>query len=122
MCDLSLGGMSFETDRRLNVGKSYKLRMHTQGLMTTVEGIIVWSSLKKSRKDAKENIVPLYRAGMKFTNVLQEKMTLIIDSIALQHRTRMPDEGNDYFNLSLNSLDMTYTEKSTVEESIRSLM
>jgi hypothetical protein len=122
VCNLSLGGISFETDRRLNVGRSYKFRMETQGLMTTVEGIIVWCSLIKSSKDAKENIVPVYRAGMKFTNVLREKMSLIVDSMALQNGTGTSGEENDYFDLSLSSLDMTDTEKSTVEEHIRSLM
>jgi hypothetical protein len=122
VCNLSLGGISFETDRRLNVGRPYKFRMETQGIMTTVEGIIVWCSLIKSSKDAKENIVPVYRAGMKFTNVLQEKMSLIIDSIALQNGTGTSEEENDYFDLSLSCLDMTDTEKNTVEERIRSLI
>jgi hypothetical protein len=122
VCNLSLGGISFETDRRLNVGKSYKFRMETQGLMTTVEGTIVWCSLIRSARDAKENIIPLYRAGMQFTNVAQEKMSLIVDSIALQNGAGTPVEKNDYYDLSLSSLDMTDTEKSTVEEHIRSLM
>ena len=120
--DLSLGGMSFDTDRRVNVGRSYKLRMETQGLKTTVEGVIVWSSLIKSTKDAKENVIPLYRAGMKFTNVLQEKITLIVDSVALQNGVPSTEKEREYFNLSLNSLDMTDAEKNTVEDCIRSLI
>jgi hypothetical protein len=71
--DISIGGVSFRANRRLNMGSEYSLKMENKGVELTVKGIIVRSSLSESIKDLRGNIVPVYAAGMQFTDTSDEK-------------------------------------------------
>ncbi|MBM4146829.1 MAG: PilZ domain-containing protein [Nitrospira sp.] len=77
--DISIGGLSLQTEKRLNIGNEYTLKIDSKEKVFTVKGIVVWSVLNNSIKDSKGNIVPLYTAGIKFTNVSGEKINEITD-------------------------------------------
>ena len=66
--DISIGGISFKANRRLNMGGEYSLKMKSKGGELTVKGIIVRSALSESISDSWGNIVPVYSAGMQFTD------------------------------------------------------
>ena len=72
--DISIGGVSFKANRRLNMGNEYSLKMESRGGELTLKGIIVRSSLSESIKDSGGNIVPVYSAGMQFTDTSEEKI------------------------------------------------
>ena len=72
--DISVGGVAFKADRRLNMGSEYTLKMESQGKELLVKGVIVRSSLSESLKDSRGNIVPIYSAGMKFSDTSEQKL------------------------------------------------
>lgn len=72
--DISIGGVSFKANRRLNMGSEYSLKMESRGGELTAKGIIVRSSLSESIRDSRGNIVPVYSAGMQFTDTSEEKI------------------------------------------------
>jgi hypothetical protein len=72
--DISIGGVSFKANRRLNMGTEYSLKMENKGVELTVKGTIVRSTLSESIKDQRGNFVPVYAAGMQFTDVSEEKI------------------------------------------------
>jgi len=72
--DISIGGVSFKADRRLNIGREYALKIEGKGEPLTVKGTIVRAMLTESMKDARGNIIPVYTAGMKFTEVEEQKV------------------------------------------------
>jgi hypothetical protein len=72
--DISVGGVSFKADRRLNMGSEYTLKMESKGRELLVKGVIVRSSLSDSIKDSRGNIVPIYSAGMKFSDTSEKKL------------------------------------------------
>ena len=67
--DISIGGVSFKADRRLNIGREYTLKIEGKGKPLAVKGTVVRAMLTESMKDSRGNIVPVYTAGMKFTEV-----------------------------------------------------
>jgi len=77
--DISIGGLSLQTEKRLNIGNEYTLKIDSKEKVFTVKGIAVWSVLNNKIKDSKGNIVPIYTAGIKFTNVSGEKINEIAD-------------------------------------------
>jgi c-di-GMP-binding flagellar brake protein YcgR len=79
--DISAGGISLKADRRLNLGTEYALRIEDKGKILTVKGNIVWSILSETREIPGGDIVPIYSAGMKFTDVSEEKSKEIMDFI-----------------------------------------
>lgn len=72
--DISIGGVSFKADRRLNIGREYTLKIAGKNKEITVKGIIVRSSLVESKKDARGNVIPIYIAGMQFTDITEDKL------------------------------------------------
>ena len=51
--DISIGGVSFKANRRLNMGSEYSLRMESGDTELTVRGIIVRATLSESLKDSR---------------------------------------------------------------------
>jgi len=72
--DISIGGVSFKANRRLNMGSEYSLKMENKRRELTVKGIIVRSTLSESIEDSRGNIVPVYSVGMQFTDTSEEKI------------------------------------------------
>jgi hypothetical protein len=79
--DISISGISLIADRRLDIGKQYRLKFYDGRDVITVNGTVIWSLLSESRKVLKGHAVPVYTVGMKFTNIsnktIQELMHLI---------------------------------------------
>ena len=119
--DISEGGISLKADIRLNMGRQYTLTIKTKLNVSTVKGIIVWSSLIENKEDAKGNIVPIYKAGLQFTNISREAIHEIIGS--LQHKKQAGNIGNDseYVNFGLEYLDIQGEDRVRLESEVNSL-
>jgi hypothetical protein len=91
--DISVGGVSFKADRRLNMGSEYALKMESGGKELLVKGVIVRSSLSESIKDSRGNIIPIYSAGMKFSDTSEQKFKEIEAFIG--HNLRDEDKEVD---------------------------
>ncbi len=79
--NISISGVAIRTDRRLSIGNSYVLRLQDRDKIIRVKGTVVWSSLTGSTKNPNGDLVPIYTAGMRFTDVLNERVTEIINFI-----------------------------------------
>jgi hypothetical protein len=123
--DISEGGISVKADLRLNIGRQYTLTIKTKRNVSTVKGTIVWSSLIDNKEDAKGNIVPIYKAGLQFSDVSRKAVNEIIGSLGhkKQDVEQDVDAGNDseYVNLGLEYLDIREKDKEKLENVIESL-
>lgn len=72
--DISLSGLSFKADRRLNMGCNYLLKVKDKSRILNAKGTIVWSLINENKKGIHGDIIPIYTAGMKFTDVSNEKL------------------------------------------------
>ncbi len=79
--DVSAAGVSLSVDRRLNIGHEYVLKFEDKHKVLSVKGIVVWSSLKGSRKGKGQEVVPIYSAGMRFSHMTDEKTAALLDFI-----------------------------------------
>jgi hypothetical protein len=84
--NISIGGVSLQTERMLRIGSEYTLRIEGRGRVLSVSGIIVWSLLGESISDLEGNIVPLYTSGMKFNEGSSEKEKEIADFLEAHKR------------------------------------
>lgn len=98
--DISLGGLSLEADKRLNIGGQYALHIEHEGKKVPIRGSIMWSLLKESRSDAKGNVIPIYRAGMKFSQI-PEELAGIIDCIKQKYQEGAQGTDEKYYHLSV---------------------
>ena len=111
--DISLGGLSLKTDRRINIGKEYLLKLKYKENEIAAKGIVVWSLLSKSQTDSKGNVIPIYSCGLKFTNYSDEQIKHFIDLIEKQNR-----KDNEQKNISLQTeefIDLSVEFKEVLE-------
>ena len=88
--NISVGGVLLKTDRNLNINKTYLLRMEDPEQIIPVRGTVVRSGLSETYKTHLGETIPVYAAGMQFTDISREKIDEITDFIMLAihyHRT-----------------------------------
>jgi c-di-GMP-binding flagellar brake protein YcgR len=88
--DISLGGVALKTDRRLNVGKEYLIKLGTKGKSIDVKGIIARCELSKIEERADGEGVLIYTAGMMFKDVSSETIIDFINSIQQDNKEAVP--------------------------------
>ncbi|MEW6052800.1 MAG: PilZ domain-containing protein [Nitrospirota bacterium] len=115
--DMSLSGISLETDRRLDINREYTFHLHHGGRVLPVKGNIVWSTLIAGPGDKKGNTTT-YRVGIKLTSI-PDSMQNVIDSLS-QNKGR--EEPKEYFSLSLDELGIQGEEKEYLETALSLLM
>ena len=85
--DISVSGISLRTAKRLNIGGEYTLKIEEKNKNISIKGTVVWSTLHGSRKSASGDMVPLYLAGMEFTDVAYDKISELITFIG-EHKQK----------------------------------
>ena len=63
--NISLGGLAFRTETRLQVGEEYTVTLDIAGKTVAMRGVVAWSVLGGLESRAGES-VPVYSVGMKF--------------------------------------------------------
>ena len=84
--NISIGGVAVQTDKRMTVGSQYTLKIESKGKTLNVKGVVVWSVLGESIRDNRDNIIPIYTAGMKFIDTSPEKTGEIVNFIQAHKR------------------------------------
>jgi len=87
--NISMDGAAIATTQRLSLDKEYALKMHYEERSLTLRGKIVWSVLSHSKTLKNGEVVPVYKAGIKFTNVLTDEATNLIAYI---EKSRISDK------------------------------
>jgi c-di-GMP-binding flagellar brake protein YcgR len=88
--DISLGGVALKTDRRLNVGKEYVIKLGDKGRSIDVKGVIVRCELSKIEERSNGERVSLYTAGMMFKDVSPDTIDGFLSSIEQDQKEAKP--------------------------------
>ena len=79
--DISLGGISLKADKRLNMGVEYIIKIRARDEMINLRGEVVWALLSDHRETPNGHGIPIYKAGLKFTHLSDEKLSEIVKFI-----------------------------------------
>jgi hypothetical protein len=79
--NISINGAALKANRRLEIGREYTLKIEYMDKIVPLSGIVVWSVLSELGKGPHDEKVPIYKAGIKFTNVISEKMANLLNFI-----------------------------------------
>jgi hypothetical protein len=79
--NMSISGAAVKVERRLTMGGLYNLKLDRDGAVLTVKTEVVWSVLTEFRKNEDEDEVPVYSAGLKFTDVLTPRISELLSFI-----------------------------------------
>jgi hypothetical protein len=72
--NISLSGALLETDKRLDTGNRYILKLECEYSTLVFEGLIMRLTLDKNIKDSKGNLIPIYTAGILFRDLSNEEI------------------------------------------------
>jgi hypothetical protein len=81
LLNMSISGAAIKVDRRLTMGARYNLKLDRDGALLTVETEVVWSVLTEFHKNEEGEEVPVYSAGLKFTDVLTPRIAELLSFI-----------------------------------------
>lgn len=76
--NMSLSGVALKLGRRLNIGSEYTLKLEVNDKTLSVKGVIVWSAIDERKSGALGEDVLVYSAGMKFTDVLTQRLMELV--------------------------------------------
>lgn len=79
--DMSLNGMSLEIASPLKVGREYTLKLDRDDDAIQLSGTVVWCTLVRTARDERGDVVPVYRAGIHFEDVISGKAGKLMDFI-----------------------------------------
>jgi len=79
--DLSLSGASIQSTQRLNMGSTYTFKFTRGDNLTSVSGVVVWEKLVGTKKNEKGEMMPVYLAGVQFSDILTDKAQELIEYI-----------------------------------------
>lgn len=91
--NISISGVSLEVDKRMEIGSEYTLRLEDRDKEIALKGVVVWSSISGIHEGHHGEAIPIYTAGMKFTNILSERMMEFISFIE-DHKTSVDHRLN----------------------------
>ena len=79
--NISIDGALIDTTKRLELNREYTFKIRYKNVNLTLKGRVVWAILiSKEKKDSK-TAIPVYRAGVAFTDALSEKANMLLDFI-----------------------------------------
>ena len=79
--NMSISGAAVKVERRLTMGGQYNLKLDREGGQMTVKTEVVWSVLTEFRRNDEGDEVPVYSAGLKFTDVLTPRISELLSFI-----------------------------------------
>ena len=72
--NLSLGGMALETNDYLQFGRQYSVNLDNGGRRITLVATVAWCKLRRTKKNRSGDVVPVYRAGLRFQVLSGERL------------------------------------------------
>lgn len=79
--NISLDGVAVETTRRLELKREYTFKVRYKDTSLDLKGRVIWAVLISKEKKDTRAFVPIYRAGIRFTNISSEKANLLQEFI-----------------------------------------
>ena len=98
--NISISGVALKANRRLEIGRQYALKLEYKDRTVSVNGVVVWSLLSELADGPHAEKVPVYKAGMRFTDVISDKMSRLLEFIE-NHKLSQDERLNIRFTIKV---------------------
>ena len=96
--NISINGVALKAKRRLEIGRQYILKLEYKDRTVSVNGVVVWSVLSELTDGPHAEKVPVYKAGMRFTDIISDKMARLLEFIE-SHKLSQDERLNIRFTI-----------------------
>jgi hypothetical protein len=90
--DISIGGACISLEKKLVMGSEYVFETGYDNEYVKIRGAVIWEKIIDSRKTSRGDVVPLYKVGIRFRDVVSEKgneLARIISKISGESELRL---------------------------------
>ncbi len=70
--NMSIDGAAIETSERLLFGKRYLIRFFDREKSLSINSVVVWCTLHRDTKNKEGEVIPVYKAGLIFPDIMNE--------------------------------------------------
>lgn len=77
--NMSLSGLAVRTTTQLHVGRSYNFSLGREADTVEVSGRVVWCRLSGTERQPSGDVMPVYKAGIAFDDVLSQKAGQLLE-------------------------------------------
>lgn len=99
--NLSLGGMALETNSYLQFGRAYRLKLRGDERTLSLTGTVAWCSLRQTTKTPQGEVLPVYRAGLRFEALSSERSQDLWELIRVHALVEIEDSVLGRFNVEV---------------------
>jgi hypothetical protein len=99
--NISEKGIALRASRRLNIGETYILKIRSEDTILNLQGVVVWSRISQIRKSHHSNTIPVYTAGVEFTELSNDKRENLVRFIET-HKTAANEDGQPSDDMRLS--------------------
>jgi len=103
--DISLGGVAFKSNRRLNPGREYLIKLQDKGNTLNITGTIVRSELSGMEERDNGESVSIYAVGMQFKDGSADKIADLLRSTVQNQKETAPLPGERRVNVRFQITD-----------------
>ncbi|NOZ24740.1 MAG: PilZ domain-containing protein [Nitrospirae bacterium] len=114
--NMSLDGMAVEANHMISVNKEYTIKVNHKGELLDLKGRVIWSKLYKTTVTPEGDVIPIYRAGIKFEDVLNEKTLSLLAFIEKSRILTLEKRILGRFNLKSGDAHMQCPHNFTVRK------
>jgi hypothetical protein len=79
--NISMDGAAIATSQRLAFDREYSLKLKFEDTFLVLKGKVVWSVLSHSKTQENGEVIPIYKAGIKFINILTDAASPLISYV-----------------------------------------
>ncbi len=76
--NMSMSGIAIQLDRSLHIDRDYTIHVATKDTNLSLTGRVVWCTLSGIQKRTRGDDLPLYSAGLKFTDAMSPKQIQLL--------------------------------------------
>ncbi len=117
LVNMSIDGTAIETTKRLSINEEYTMKiMHSEKLIE-IKGKTIWCALNRHVKNEQGDVIPIYRGGLAFSDVLTDKARDLLKFINENRVEKMEKRLLERFSLisQKSSIKIDYPETFTVK-------
>ena len=114
--DISISGISLKADKRMDINREYTLKIRSKEKLLILKGQVIWAILSGNQRGDRGDSIPIYTAGLKFTDIATDKMKEVVDFIEAHKRAE--DRREDVYQLSGLRLFTRFQIKSPEETTL----
>lgn len=106
--NMSINGMAVETNHLVNVDRKYLIKLSNGVDTVELKGVVAWSNLVRTERLHTGDVVPVFKAGIKFEGLLSDKAKKLLEFIDKNRILKLEHRLHGRFRIDSKTAKIAY--------------